>query len=447
MLKNFSELKLLKAAVLLVQLTSLNLCFFEGISVKNVFLCVFLFVVSMVLPFFCYKKVPSFRLKMCAYGKTMLEIFTLSSTLTFLYQVVWLFAVKKQALNIPALIIFIIGETVFFWTGMITVYIFSEQLGLKKRFMGIICGMLPVVNLFCLADIMKTCSSEVKLESEKHWLNESRKNEKICKTKYPILLVHGVFFRDWNHFNYWGRVPAELIKNGASVFYGGQESAASVEKCAAQVAEAIDNVLEKTGAQKVNIIAHSKGGLDSRYAIAKFGMADKVASLTTINTPHRGCFFADYLLKKIDKAVKNTISNSYNMAARALGDKNPDFMEAVTDLTADACKKRNELLSKDGECLENIYCQSVGSEMAKAKSGRFPLNLSYDFVKHFDGRNDGLVGEDSFRWGEDYTFLTNTKKRGISHADMIDLNRENIEGFDVREFYVKLVSELKNKGM
>jgi triacylglycerol lipase len=29
---------------------------------------------------------------------------------------------------------------------------------------------------------------------------------------------------------------------------------------------------------------------------------------------------------------------------------------------------------------------------------------------------------------------------------MIDLNRENIDGFDVREFYVQLVSDLKNKG-
>ena len=37
-------------------------------------------------------------------------------------------------------------------------------------------------------------------------------------------------------------------------------------------------------------------------------------------------------------------------------------------------------------------------------------------------------------------------KRGISHADMIDLNRENIKGMDVREFYVQLVSGLREKG-
>jgi triacylglycerol lipase len=36
--------------------------------------------------------------------------------------------------------------------------------------------------------------------------------------------------------------------------------------------------------------------------------------------------------------------------------------------------------------------------------------------------------------------------RGISHGDMIDLNRENIKGLDIREFYVGLVSELREKG-
>ena len=85
--------------------------------------------------------------------------------------------------------------------------------------------------------------------------------------------------------------------------------------------------------------------------------------------------------------------------------------------------------------------------MKKATGGAFPLNMSYNLVKHFDGKNDGLVGEKSFPFGEDYTYLENKGPRGISHGDMIDLNRENIDGFDVREFYVNLVSKLKEKGL
>ena len=95
---------------------------------------------------------------------------------------------------------------------------------------------------------------------------------------------------------------------------------------------------------------------------------------------------------------------------------------------------------------KEIYCQSVGSVLTKATNGQFPLNFSYHLVKHFSGDNDGLVDEKSFEWGEKYTLLKPIRKRGISHGDMIDLNRENIKGFDVREFYVRLVNDLKNKG-
>ena len=82
-----------------------------------------------------------------------------------------------------------------------------------------------------------------------------------------------------------------------------------------------------------------------------------------------------------------------------------------------------------------------------AMGGRFPLNLSYSFVKYFDGPNDGLVSVDAMKWGDSFRFIEPPGKRGVTHADVIDLNRENIEGFDVREFYVQLVSDLKEKGL
>jgi len=96
---------------------------------------------------------------------------------------------------------------------------------------------------------------------------------------------------------------------------------------------------------------------------------------------------------------------------------------------------------------EEIFCQSYGSVLGHATHGKFPLNFSYPLVKYFDGANDGLVSAQSFSFGENFTLLTAKGKRGISHADMIDLNRENIAGFDVREWYVQLVHDLKSKGL
>lgn len=255
-------------------------------------------------------------------------------------------------------------------------------------------------------------------------------------------MVHGVFFRDFRYLNYWGRIPAALEANGATIFYGNHQSAASVADSGREIADRIQQILKETGCGKVNIIAHSKGGLDSRYAISKLGMAPYVASLTTINTPHRGCEFADYLLGKIPEKQQQTVANAYNSALKKLGDTNPDFIAAVTDLTASSCENLNRELPDP----QGVYIQSTGSCMKKPSGGRFPLNTTNAFVKQFDGENDGLVGYESFKWGSNFIYLKPQGRRGISHGDVIDLNRENIDTFDVREFYVELVSDLKRRG-
>ena len=85
--------------------------------------------------------------------------------------------------------------------------------------------------------------------------------------------------------------------------------------------------------------------------------------------------------------------------------------------------------------------------MEHPRKGQFPLNLSYRYVKNFDGENDGLVGEPSFAWGEKYTLIRSEGARGVSHGDVIDLNRENICDFDVRAFYTELVSDLRRRGL
>lgn len=303
--------------------------------------------------------------------------------------------------------------------------------------------MIPAVNLFVLNKMLKITTAEVEYERKRNYIDRARKKEQVCKTKYPLLMVHGVFFRDFKYFNYWGRIPAALEKNGATIYYGNHHSAASVESCGMELAERIKSIVEETGCEKLNIIAHSKGGLDTRYAMEYLGISKYVASLTTINTPHRGCKFADYLLEKAPASLRKKVADTYNGAFKKFGDENPDFLKAVTDLTSSVCQPRDEKMHLP----EGVYCQSVGSKIAKATNGTFPLNLTYHIVNLFDGANDGLVGEESFEWGEKYTFVEPKGDIGISHADMIDLNRENLPDFDVREFYVKLVSDLKNKGL
>ena len=405
---------------------------------------VLLFLLINIIPSPLNFKFRKTRLRICAEGTDLLLSFLIAAAMSLAGYIIAAFFLLPHA----ALSFFISAAvtaavlSVVFWNGIIRVYLTSVQLGIKIRVIGILCGLIPVAHLFVLKTIISTCRAEVEFENEKEQLNAQRRDRQICKTKYPLLLVHGVFFRDYKAVNYWGRIPKELERNGATVFYGNHQSALSVADSGSELAQRIKQIVSETGCEKVNIIAHSKGGLDCRYAVSHCGADAYTASLTTINTPHRGCRFADYLLEKIPEGVKNSIAKSYNAALRKAGDDNPDFLAAVTDLTDKNCSMLNQTTAD----MPEIYYQSVGSKLNKATNGKFPLNFTYHIAKHFNGANDGLVSEDSFRRGENYIFLTVPGKRGISHGDMVDLNRENIPGFDVREFYVQLVADLKNKG-
>lgn len=422
-----------------------------------------LFIVCQILPYWVHYRIPrpvagrimlSFRhsrrtLRVCAHGVEMLRVFLGSTVLTVLYHLIrlpLLWQGRWADWLISAGIAFLV-EAAVFWNGIVCIYVCSIQLGIKWRAIGLLCGMIPIAQLIALHRIMAVVTREVDTECARFLKNRERHEEKICATKYPILMVHGAFFRDIKHLNYWGRIPGDLIDNGATVYFGNHQSAAAIRDSAKELAGRIRSIVEETGCEKVHVIAHSKGGLDIRAALAYEGIAPLVASVTTVNSPHHGCHFADFLLNHADESLRNKVATAYNTAARVLGDTEPDFLAASRDLTASSCAAFNQETEGEAGHTEGILCRSIGSKMDRATGGQFPLNFSYLLARFFDGPNDGLVSETSAKWGESYTFLTASGKRGISHGDVIDLNRTNIEGFDVREFYVELVADLKTRGL
>lgn len=317
----------------------------------------------------------------------------------------------------------------------------SSQLGIALRVLMFLFWWLIPINIILFLKWCRIVQREVRFEHEKNMLDSTRVESQICATHYPVVMVHGIFFRDWQFLNYWGRIPQALKKNGAHVYYGGQQSSRCIADSAAEIKAEILHVLDKTGAEKVNVIAHSKGGLDTRYAISCLGMDDKIASLTTINTPHRGCPFVDSLLDFFPDSFAGFIAARYNSVFKKLGDNAPDFLGGVKDLTASSCKVFNEQV-KDSP---KVYYQSTMSKMHSAMSAGFPLNIGYLLVKKYEGDNDGLVSVPSAVWGN-YLGLSTAGKKGISHGDMIDLTRKNIKGFDVSEFYVQIIAKLKDMG-
>lgn len=125
---------------------------------------------------------------------------------------------------------------------------------------------------------------------------------------HPIVLVHGatekgsrlkIGFLDFGE--YFRRVPEFYRLTGTPVFVAELTTDSSIGERAA----VLKNFLETEPGLKgkmVNIVAHSLGGLDARYAATILG-ANQIASITTIGTPHRGSPLANWAWRQAERGT------------------------------------------------------------------------------------------------------------------------------------------------
>ena len=146
-------------------------------------------------------------------------------------------------------------------------------------------------------------------------------------------------------------------------------------------------------------------------------------------------------MERIPTTAVAVFDRGYRALFKALGDPDPSFLAGVADLTDTACRVMNDQMPNNPD----VFYRSIGSRMASRQSAPFPLGLGYSMVEPMEGPNDGLVAVSSMRWGE-FTLVEPSAGKGISHYDMIDMQRKNVGDFDVRKFYINLVSDLKARG-
>lgn len=264
--------------------------------------------------------------------------------------------------------------------------------------------------------------------------------------KYPILMVHGMGFRDRKLFCYWGRIPKVLRSLGAQVYFGGQDSNGSLEDNAQWVAKRIDDILAETGAEKVNIIAHSKGGLESRYLISTLGYGNRVVSLTTISTPHHGSKTVDLLMKTPQWLVR-AAAFCVDLWFGLLGDKRPRTYRAICLFKTDVAEAFNRENPDD----PRVYYQSYAFAMKNPFSD-LTMFLPSLVVGMIEGENDGLLTPEAVQWGEFQGVFRGNGRRGISHADEVDLRRRPLsrkkgEGIsDITDLYQNITRDLIRRG-
>src|SRR6266567_5839909 len=132
-----------------------------------------------------------------------------------------------------------------------------------------------------------------------------------------IVLVHGILgFRRKFGIEYFNGVKERLTKLTPNILVPVLDPTGAIvlrgEQLRSQILAALsDGTLNPS--EKTHVIAHSQGGLDARsmlspqnpHLTAGNNLAGKVASLTTIASPHQGSPIADLLaLKPLDQRLR-----------------------------------------------------------------------------------------------------------------------------------------------
>ncbi len=252
------------------------------------------------------------------------------------------------------------------------------------------------------------------------WRWRSRRRRERARPLHPVVLAHGFLGFDeialiGRRHHYFRRVPDQLTRLGIAVYRPKVAGSASIAARASALAAQVRALPDA----RVNLIAHSMGGLDARYAISKLGLGDRVTSLTTLGVPHRGTPLADLgtdvLARKLHLSVLRKIFD----------------IEAFWDLTTAAM----EAFNRD---VPDVPGVAYGCVLARCRPPFMnPLLMpSYAYLSSRFGDNDGVVPVSAQRWG------AVLKEIEADHWAQIGWGLR----FDARKLFRELMVELRTRG-
>lgn len=235
------------------------------------------------------------------------------------------------------------------------------------------------------------------------------------KTKYPIVLVHGLLGFDslFGMIDYWHQIPEALESGGAQVFVVEVSQLNATAVRGEQLIQQIEQIVATTGQPKVNLIGHSHGGPTSRYAAAV--RPDLVASVTSVAGPNTGADVADFITANFvngswTQEILTLFGGSLgNLLALLSGTTNPnDAVAAIQTLTTADMAAFNALYPQgmpatpcgDGPGLVNGIRYYSWTGTAQITTVVDPLDYLFALTSTlYSEPNDGLVGQCSSHLG------------------------------------------------
>ena len=259
-------------------------------------------------------------------------------------------------------------------------------------------------------------------------------------TRYPVVLMHG--FGALANLMQGGVLHAEAMHlrgHGVAAYAPHVNPYDTVGVRARAWADRLAAVLAETGAERVNLVGFSSGGLDARLLARDPAWAGRIASLATVSTPHRGTPLADYVLGRPDRlrALAVGVMDAVGRAAYELAP--PRTEAALAELAPAAVADRFPA----DETIPDAWCASYASQAGKGTETAMypPLVVPNRILYALAGLNDGIVPTASMGWGEPLGTLD------ADHARQIGLWLTPSARFDSRAFYLGHCDRLRDQGL
>lgn len=146
----------------------------------------------------------------------------------------------------------------------------------------------------------------------------------------PVLLIHGynstaAVWKEWDMYLNISQIPHKAVT------FPQNDGCGSAEEHAAQLQNIVNNFTKVMGVEKINIVAHSKGGLDTRLYLTNNLTNDAVANFIMIGTPNKGSPVEDifYAMDDCKPAAADLLTTS-EVALSAESEKHNPHTEYYT---------------------------------------------------------------------------------------------------------------------
>lgn len=267
------------------------------------------------------------------------------------------------------------------------------------------------------------------------------------RQKAPMVLMHGMAgFEAIGPAEYFYGVREALEADGYDVLVTVVDPFHSVESRAAQAKAQIEAYMSENGVARVHLLGHSQGGLDARYLVSSLGFGDRVATVTTIATPHRGIELVDVSTGLIPGDASAALAALSSAFLGTVTGTQADLAAQISGLGHQYCHDEFNPNNPDDPRVRYFSASGVTQPWLTVDITDTdivdPLMLAaYWMNLALEGENDGLVPLESAKWGE---FL------GTVPADHLDemgwFPEVPQPAFDHLAFYRKLAAFLNGDG-